>query len=366
MTPARVGSREGELLAIARALVSPDSYPSIEGALASAVAVTKLGPTAMRVLEDTLAKGVVKTFARLGGGRPALRLGAAESATAPSVGAAKLTRVFEARAAPAISFGAYTFELLRWLANTPLRSKADGAPFEATPETVGDELCAYLALRLVEGQRMERRVAESPGLRCDLTWLGFARPLARHGHNVSLPTLERLLETEERRVVLECLAVDLARRWRDGAVWNDVDVLDAEHATLIGTVERAVVDRFLDAVDRKQRWDLATFLIEAGARALPRGASVRDVAARAVPRVGADGTLRLRTESRRKAGALFHALVRLGKTRDALALVRFIDDEYESAQAVLTSWEHIGRDAFARAEGVLSALDSLDGPGDAS
>jgi hypothetical protein len=171
-----------------------------------------------------------------------------------------------------------------------------------------------------------------------------------------------VLGTEDKRVVLECLVGDLAQRWLAAAAWGDLDVLEAGHAIRIGTIERAVVDRFLEAVEREQRWDLATFLVEAGTRALPRGARVHDVAARAVPLVRAEGTLRARTDARRRAGALFYALARIGRKRDALALVRFIDEGYEAAQAVLSTWEGIGRDGFTRAEAVLSALDSLDGP----
>ena len=48
-----------------------------------------------------------------------------------------------------------------------------------SPDEMG-ALCAYLALRLVEGRRVERAVASSPGLRTNLSWLGFARPLARY------------------------------------------------------------------------------------------------------------------------------------------------------------------------------------------
>ena len=350
--PARVDVREAEVLAVARALVTPDSYSSVAATLASALTVTTLGPTAMHVLTDTLSKGVVKTLARLGGARPRIR---------PDTGSVKPARVFEARPAPRIAFGPYTFELLRWLANTPLGARDSAARFDATPGTLGDELCAYLALRVVEGERLERAVASSPGLRTPLTWLGFARMLARHGDaRAVVPPIHPLLATEDSRIVVECLAGDLARRWTASAVWDESDVLQAEHAVRIGLVERSVLDYFLEAVEKIGRWDLATFVIDAASRVLPPGAKPRDVAARAAPRVRAEGTLRARTEARQRAGALFHALGRLGKKRDELALTHFIDEGYDVAQATLSSWEMFGREGFTRAENVLSALASLD------
>jgi hypothetical protein len=351
MNPARVDVREAEMLAVARALVTPDAYASVSATLAGAFGVTKMGPSALRVLESTLAKGIVKTLARLGGARRRVR---------PDRGSPNQARVFDVREAPKLAFGPYTFELIRWLTNAPLGTR-DGGRFEAEPKTLGDEICAYLALSLVDGERLERAVAASPGLHTPLTWLGFARSLARHGNEkTTAPKLDSLFASEDARTVVECLAGDLARRWTASAVWDPKDVLEAEHAVRIGVLERAVLDNFLDAALEVRRWDLATFVIEAAARVLLPGAKARDVAARATPRVRAEGTLRARTEARQRAGALFHALGRLGRKRDELALVHFIDEDYDVAQATLSSWEILGREGFTRAENVLSTLASLE------
>jgi len=339
------------MLSVARALVSPRAYASVEATLASRVAVLKLGPTAMAVLQDTLAKGVVQMLVRLGGARRRLRPGVGGAGIAPA-------RVFEVRPAPAIAFSPYTFELVRWLTVVPLGE--DGARFEQVARTLGDELCAYLALRLVEGSPLERAVAASPGLRTRLTWLGFARSLARHGPDAEKPVLEGVLATEDRRTIVECLEWDLARRWAASARWDARDVVDAALATRVGTFERAVLEAYLDEVEALARWDLVTFLVDAAADALPAGANAREIAARAAPRVRREGTLRARSEAVRGAGSLFRAAARLGRAYEELALVRFIDDGYEAAQATLSSWEKLGRDGFSRARAVVSVLESLD------
>lgn len=354
MTAARVTTAEAELLAVARALVSPDPLASIEGTLGDPIHVTKIGKTAMAVLKSTLARGSVKMLARLGGARPRVR---------PNTGTPKPTRVFEVRTSPELAFGKYTFELIRWLTVTPLVDRdRDLRPFDAAPTTLGDELCAYLALRLVVGGRFERAVASASGIRTRLSWLGFPRALARWGPPPNEPVLAGILSGVDGRTVVECLSGDLAGRWAASSAWDPDDVLDPDVAVGVGTAERSVLDAFVDEVEGQGRWDLATFLIEAGTRALPQGASARDVAARAAPRVRSEGTLRARTEARRRAGALFRSLVRLGKKRDALALVRFIDDDYDAAQALLSSWEMLDRGGFVRAQGVLSSLDALEDP----
>lgn len=352
MSAVQVSTREAELLVVARALVTPGGYASVAATLAGAHDVgKKISPSAMSVLEGTLAKGVVKALARLGGARPRVR---------PDLGSSKPARVFEVRPAPELAFGPYSFELLRWLTNTPLAMRSP-APFVATPRTLGDEICAYLALALVDGQRLEAAVASASGVATPLTWLGFARSLGRHAPSggASAPSFDRLLGSEEGRTVVECMSGDLARRWAASLAWDPSDVLDAGLAVRIVDGERLVLDGFLDAVGRLGRWDLATFIVDAASAVLPPGVVPMEIAARATPRVRGDGTLRARTEARQRAGALLHALGRVGRKRDELAVVRFIDDGYDVAQATLASWEKLGRDAFTRAEQVLAALRSL-------
>jgi len=89
---------------------------------------------------------------------------------------------------------------------------------------------------------------------------------------------------------------------------------------------------------------------------------VAAAAARASPAVRPIGPLRERSEARRRAGAVFRALTRLGERREQLALVRFFEDGYEDAQCLLGSWEDFGRDGFGRAKDVVQALATLEGP----
>lgn len=340
--PVVVGRAEGELLSVARALVTPGAYASIEATLASGRAIDTLGPTAMRVLQSTLAKGAVKMLARLGGART--RRG---------------VRPMLARPAPALPFGPYTFELVRWLACARVGAP-DTPSFEHAPKTAGDELVAHLALRLVEGEPLARGVFSQPGLRASaLGWLGHAASLARWAPEdveAPLPPIGRLVD--DAPVILECLSDDLRRCWI-AASTSPPTVAAPVHALRVALAEQRTLATFLDAVRDRGRWDLATFLVEAGARVLPRGAAAKDVAARAVPVTREKGSLRARTEARKNAGALFHALVRLGKKHEELSLVRFFEDGYDEAQAVLAAWEMLGKDGFLRAEEVVRELAAL-------
>jgi hypothetical protein len=323
----QVARPEAKMLAVARGLFTTES--DFDAALASGRGVAeKLGKAAMRILQDTIAKGVVRTLAQLGGVDKVDRD----------------RRVIDVVPAPRLEYGPYTFALLQWLC---ARSADTGARFDRRAETLGDEIIAYLVCRRIVARAWAAFLSESaPGLACPLTWLGFPRV------HTGVASVDGVAATEDRRTVLRCLARDLATRW--SLAWSVT--LPAPRALAAVTAERAVVDQLLDAL---QDWRLATFFVRAGKRVLSRPLDVDALAAWAAPSVVEGGTLREETESRRRSGALFHALVRIAKKRDELGLIRFIDEGYDEAQATLTEWEILPRDAFTRAEAILGALDAL-------
>lgn len=342
-------SGEVDLLTIARAIVSAEPDVAVDASLAIDAKVKLLGPRAMAALEDTLAKGTVHMLARLGGGRAVVR---------PDAGNPKPTRAYDVRPVPKLAFGRYTFELLRWLTRTPLGQFAV-KPFDTMPETIGDELIAYLAMRLVAGRRFEPTIAAQPGIAGSLVWLGFARSLARY-NEAAPPSFDALLSTADGRLVVECLADDLARRWAATSAWGPKDLLELDLAARVGVRERATLDGLIDAAAKSERWDLATFIVEAARHVLPPGVRPEIVAQRAAPPVKSGGSLRARTEARQRAGALFQVLPRLSRRYEEWALIRFVDDGYDVAQASLSSWSPFGREGFSRGAAVVSELTSLD------
>lgn len=343
-----VRTHEADLLTIARALVTRDAYTAVDALLAGPGRLEQLGPAAMGLLRQILGRGVVKMLAQLGGAQARRRPG--------HVGR---VRVFDVRPPPLLAFGPWTFEALRWLTRTQLGAREPGLPLTMAPVKLGDQVVAYLVLKLVAGQRLERAVASSPGLACPLTWLGFPRLLARH--QATEPRLDDLLATADGCTIVECLELDLARRWSEP--WPTEDIVSAEVGGRTMKAERAVLAELVEGLGRHDRWDLAQLVVDAGVRALPPGLSARDIALRFVPRVVAEGSLRSRMEARQQGGALLQALARVGRKREELGLVRFIDDDYDAAQTLLASWEVLPREAPARAEAALAVIGSLEALG---
>lgn len=279
----------------------------------------RLGPSAMRLLEDLLAKGCVQALARLGGAWPR--------------GPRDRALVLDAMPAPELHFSGYTFELLRWLTARPPRP-----PFEHVPKTVADELVSYLAMR-------RHDVAER-GLVAPLSWLGFPRrcPVGSDWQDALAPRI----------ALVQGLGRDLEERWVRSVAWPEA-TRPAEVVLREASAERAALEGFLDAVAASGRWDLATFVVRAAARVV----ALPDLADRLAAPVDQQATLRLRAEARQKAGALLAGVVRIGRKREELALVHFLDEGYDEAQALLRDWEVLPREGFGRAADVLAQLAAL-------
>jgi len=152
---------EADLLRMARALVAGE-YDEVERLLCTVrPAPNLLGPTARATLEDTLSKGVVLSFARLGGWR--------------DDGSGRL---WERSELPPLQFTSATVVLLQWLLRANLLEK-EPAVLKLPKLRFGDELMLVLTLKLLQGTACERAAAMQAPFRTSVAcWLVFPGVLA--------------------------------------------------------------------------------------------------------------------------------------------------------------------------------------------
>ncbi len=338
---AMVSPAGGDMITVARALVRGGPYAVVEPILFASSRVPGIGEEAMRVFEDTLAKGCVRVLAREGGWRNIAR----RTGSGVTTG-----RLWQTRAAK-LTFSKFTFELCRWLVSQPLGGGEKFELLRTEPKTNGDELVAYLACALVEEQAVERVVAAQPGVRASaLAWLGFTRMLGTTDGAVCAASKLEALPKDD--VLIEGLELDLARR--AGRFERDVQVVrEPQRLLALGRTRETILDAFVGACLSADRLDLATFLVESAAAAslpkkfgLDRAASLRD-----------------RLEAQRAAGAQLRVLGRLAREHEKARMTSFIDEGYATAQLLLARWEHVGKDGFDRAAAALSQLESWDSGG---
>jgi hypothetical protein len=348
----RVTSGGRDLLLVARALVLRGPYPAVEGILAGPTRMAGVGRETMRLFEETLALGCTRALARHGGWRRHPRLGA---------DGVKVGRLWDVRPASPLAFSRYSYALGEWLVAQPLGARTV-APFRETPLRPGDQLVAYLACALVEGQPLAGAVAQQPGVRAAaLAWLGFPAMLAAveadpPGPDALRDSFEAL--AAEGGVIVEGLSDDLATRTVDferakGEFVSPTTLLRA------GEARDLTLGLLLDALDRAGRWDLATFLVEATAALVPPASGTSAVQG-LVSRLARSAPLRERAAALHASAAHWRHAARLSRHHEAMRTVRHFEEGYAGAQLLLTRWELLGAEGFQRAANVLVAFEALE------
>lgn len=354
----RVAASEFEMLTIARALFeSPRRRrPAI---LASLLRQTRklpsgVGPTALELMRDTMAKGVVLALINRGGWRRAPSLQQREVVTG---------RLWERHAPPGLHISPFAMELCRWLTSEPLRI-GKCAPLTARPVTIADEFVLYLALDLTRRAGCAAGLREQAAVRASaLCWLGFADLLGPGaGQSASFPPADISVyafapwTSGAGAMFLESLQWDLAERWVRAE--RDKSRL-AEPARLIalGRIQDAVLRAYFGAIQGAERLDLSRFIITAAHLLLAERGNSESWQ----PALDGSGSLRMRSDARRAAVALLRNLRTVRLWVDQASSARFFDDEYDASQLLLRIWEPLGNHGYQRAMAVVSDVESIDG-----
>jgi hypothetical protein len=281
----------------------------------------KLGYTALELLRDSLARGLIRELVRRGG---------SERRSYLSGGTVKHGRLWERHAPPQLVLSDYPYHLLRWMTATPLRSPR-AEPLLVRPETPADELFAFLAADLL--------------FKCEIPFdLTFGTATL-----ISLGFPERVTSAPPAdfmtcALFIEAMQPWLARRWTELLLGiseiQSIEVLE-RRATQLG----AVLEQFLSSIERANRPDLAHFYLAASANALSRRHRPEDFFAALEKK----GVLEDQLGHRRRTFFFLSAIEELRSFADRARAVRFFDEEYDAAQLYLKYWELVGDARLATA-----------------
>jgi hypothetical protein len=351
-----VTAAEGDLLQVARALVGLTAWEAVEPLIGRGDPLTaEIGAPAARLLEATLARGVVQLLARHGGARPLQFLGA-QGVPAPA------GRLWQRHPAPVLRFTGASLALLRWLRGGNLRS-VDVAPLGARPETLADQLLVVFALdglARLDGEigpaHLSEALAAQEGVRgLPLAWLTACPLLAAAG--ATPPPAEAwasLFVDDQATLALEALAPDLAYRWL-AAARRKREISAPALAIRIGTAEGAVLAAFMEAAGRAGRRDLALWIADAGGRLYARPLPAEALVAGIDPQA----PLSERLAARRAATALLGALSHWARWDGEHRNIGFLDDGYAAAQFLLARYEALASSAVANARAAAAELERL-------
>jgi hypothetical protein len=304
----------------------------------------------VRLVKDTLAKGLVIHLVRSGGWRRERFL----KGNQPVEGRVWERWPLDVRR---LEFGEVTLDFLVWLAAekpNDTRENWDAQPQELT---AADELFLAVALDSLRPlpDVFPVLVAKS-AFRCNpLCWL--MSPGDFVADEPTPPAFDPWL-TGTRAAILECLQPVLTQRWVRGERTKG-QIGDWKRMRQQGQADSAALSAFLAAAEKAGRPDLARFVLRSASTILAGG----DLAP-AFWTGGLQGTgpprLADRLETQRAALALPRQLETLQRWERKARSVGYFDEDYQASQLWKADWEAAdGDETAARAHRVLEQLEPL-------
>jgi hypothetical protein len=311
-----------------------------------------LSRTAVRLVQDTLAKGTTLRLAHAGGWRRERHLRGEAAVTG---------RLWE-RTPPAElgwTFGRAVLDFLLWLtACDPKALKEYPWQPDLGRLTLGDQLVLFLAYAALreEGAHRDLELSSRPAFaRHGLCRLAYPEDF---GSLTSQEPFDLLPWTEGAgSVILEAWQSELAERWRE-IERSKEEIADFARMRTLGAAQERVLTAFLDAVEKANRLDLARFLLVTAEKVVPPSASASHWVGGLQPVAGQ--RLADRAETYEAATALLRQLPRLKLWERRARATGYFDEGYAAAQLWLADWEeHHGDAVEARARAILKQLDPM-------
>jgi hypothetical protein len=321
----RVSASESEIISMARALTAPQQLDVWSLLAGSRSLPPKIGTTCAAMVGEALAQ-IWPTLWSRDGARPGASI---------RNGKVVRGRGWERNPVTPLEYSPFTIALLRWLVEMPLATAGVVDKLGSKPATIGDQVAVYLALEVASETPAQLTIARaSKALLAPLAWLGFAHLLP--GEPPEEDKAWDALVTGTGAVVVETLQLELAKRWRTVELTKRA-MTDPEALIALGHAQDATLKRFMDACTRAGRRDLAGFVLDAMVPLLGRDvAPFPNDLDRTKP-------LGVRMAARNAAGALLRAMQTWCDWDKAHRGVRFLDDDYEASQLLLTRFEKAGR-----------------------
>lgn len=310
-----------------------------------------LSPVCVKLVRETIAKGVVLHLVRAGGWRKQKFLRKNE----PKDGRGWERTPLEERK---LAFSPHPVELLIWLTSEKLSETKDPGPTPKQELTVADEIFFALAFENLRGIADVLPVVQKfPCFRRNpLCWLTFPGDVAYPEGKA--PGFERYV-TGLGAVVMECLQPHLAHRWTRSEREKG-QIADWKKMRLQGTAEYDALSGFLAAAGKANRPDLARFLLRTAGAILANRPDLTPEFWTGGLKDSRPQRLADRLETTRAALALPRQMETLRGWDRKARTVGYFDEDYQASQLWKADWEAGHGDEVAnRAHEVLEQLEPL-------
>jgi len=309
-----------------------------------------LSRTCVRLVQDTLAKGLIVHLVRAGGWRRERFL----SGNQPVDGRVWDRVPLDVRR---LEFGEHTLEFLLWISAekpTETRDDWDAPPAELS---AADELFFALALDALRPlpDVFPLLAAKAVFRGNPLCWLISPGDFA--ADEPIPPAFDRWL-TGTRAAILECLQPALTQRWVRSERGKG-QVGDWQQMRQQGRAELAALAAFLAAAETAARPDLTRFVLRSASAVFAGGELTPAFWTGGLQGIGPQ-RLADRLDTQRAALALPRQLETLQRWEQRARSVGYFDEDYQSSQLWKADWEAArGDDVAAQARRVLEQLEPL-------
>jgi hypothetical protein len=307
-----------------------------------------LSPTAVRLIEDRLGKGLLSTIARNGGWHRERHLRGDLLAEG---------RLWE-RARPeslGLTFTAQTMHWLLWLTADQPDSDPTPPDLDAERMTLGDELVVFLTFRALERTSLVERFRQTQAVRHNML-AALMFPEHIEIRDLSDPARwQRWFESPAVHM-LEAWQRPLADRWVE-MERSKAQIIRPERMRELGERQQAVLSAYTQACETAGRRDLLRFLWMAGRRLLDDATTIQNW----IGSLDVQG-LRMaeRMECYRAAGVVLYHWDRLAGLRAWAESLGYFDDGYQASQLLKADWDRFDVErSLERARHLIRRLEPL-------
>jgi hypothetical protein len=339
---------EANLLTIARCITGLTPLDEGLHVLRHVLAMpTCLSKTAIALLQETLAKGVVQSLATRGW----------PTARHLAGGEVRRGRLWERVPLEMrqLEFSSGTVRFLMWMTAEDMSKPATALKLDAAGVTLADALLMVMAYLTLE----ETPMAEPLAKQSPLQGLVLLRLLAPHEFLNRKKTSDDSWQSwlaPQRAWVLEAFQPLLARRWLR---FEQAKQAASDRIALIRHSQRQheILAEYLDALEAANRRDLARFLLVMGGRLLLRPPAEQDWFANLLVR---DVRLSEREAAYRTGLLTVGEFERLRRWQQEATAIGYYDEGYAASQLVKADWEtYRGEEVSAAAVALLRRYTSL-------
>ena len=333
---ARVANSEAKLIQTCREILTSPKQSLV---LKKGKSSVKIGPTARKILESTLRKGVFLWLTESGGWQNRAFLKDGVPVRGP---------VWVRHPNPGLTFGPRSFVIIQNIRD------GKGVP-KKKKQGLGEEILLFLLHKILPASALRT----SP--LCHLLWVDSLV----YPDSIMIPSFESLIQNDS--WVIEALTPLISKRWVDLELSKN-KISNTDSMLSIGRTQKAILDQFFSDCDRLGRRDLVTAFVEAASWILGIRENQHPLSNFWTESLSFKGIpLNQRQSIFEAAGAFLHSLSTIQKWTNESSLVSHWDpDEYKVAQMHLSNWSIMTKrnaktnlTGFERASNLYNEMTSL-------